>query len=419
MNARMTGRLSRLPIRFHELALVVAIIVVVILTAVLDTNHSYWQSPGENLRIIAKETAMIGIFSLGSAVVIIAGGIDLSAGSMIAFSGTICGTIMVLLVPKQMADAQPIGLGVIVAAIVGTLFVGFLVGTLHAWLIAIVRIPPFITTLGTLVGLRSLARVICSSVTDKMMDARNNQIVISDEHFRDLAIQVRNPIIIFLILAALLWLLLSRTVIGRHIYALGGNEQAARLSGIRTERVKWLAYCIGAMTASIAGILYIGDQTAAVPANLGQTYELYGIAAAVVGGCSLLGGSGTVLGTVLGVVFLEVVIYGVGMVIKQDADMYQGLVVGLVLVCTSAFSQFRQVAAPSQRVFPGILGAFTVVALAALVGTLTSIFASGTAAIITTIATFAVLAAVKVFEEQTRGQGAGVSEQGAGKTESG
>ncbi len=104
--------------------------------------------------------------------------------------------------------------------------------------------------------------------------------------------------------------MLSRTVVGRHVYALGGNEEAARLSGIRTERVKWLAYCIGAITASIAGILYIGDQTAAVPLNLGQGYELNAIAAAVVGGCSLPGGVGTIWGTVLGVLFLQVVIDG-------------------------------------------------------------------------------------------------------------
>ncbi|HEX3998765.1 MAG TPA: ABC transporter permease [Pirellulales bacterium] len=405
MSSRLPGRLGRLPIRFHELALLIAIVVVVILTNWLDSNHSYWNDPGESVRNIARETAMLGIFSLGAAVVIIVGGIDLSAGSMIAFSGTICGTLMVLMAPKEMANTAPLSTHVIVLAIVGTLFVGFLVGTLHAWLIAILKLPPFIVTLGTLVGLRSLARVICAQVTDTMLHARNNQIVITDERFRHLAVQVRNPIIIFLVLAVALSVLLSRTVVGRHIYALGGNEQAAKLSGIRTERVKWLAYCIGSMTAAIAGILYIGDQAVVSPANLGVSYELNAIAAAVVGGCSLVGGAGTILGTVLGVLFLQVVIYGVGMVIHEDADMYQGLVVGLVLVCTSAFSQFRQVAAPNQRVFPGPIGAFAVLALALLAGTLTSLFANQTAAISTTLGTLAVLAALKIWEGR-QGQGA-------------
>jgi ribose/xylose/arabinose/galactoside ABC-type transport system permease subunit len=400
MNSLLPGRLGRLPIRFHELALVVAIVVVVVLTTLLDSNRSYLRDPGANFTNIARETAMLGIFSLGAAVVIIAGGIDLSAGSMIAFSGTICATLMVLMAPDAMANSTPLGTGVIVLAILGTLFVGFLVGTLHAWLIAIVRLPPFIATLGTLVGLRSLARVICSQVTDTMLHARNNQILITDEHFRDLAIQVRNPIIIFLALAVLLWLMLSRTVVGRHIYALGGNEQAARLSGIRTERVKWLAYCIGSMTASIAGILYIGDQTAAVPSNLGQGYELNAIAAAVVGGCSLVGGAGTIWGTVLGVLFLQVVIYGVGTVIKQESDMYQGLVVGLVLICTSAFSQFREAAGAGKRIFPGPLGSIAILGLAILAGTLTALFTNKTAAISTTIVTLVVLASIKLWESR-------------------
>ncbi len=401
MNSRLRGRLGWLPIGFHELALVGAVVVVVTLTTLLDSNHSYWFEPGENFANIARSTAMLGIFSLGAAVVIIAGGIDLSAGSMIAFSGTICATLMVLMAPDAMANSTPLSAGVIVLAILGTLFVGFLVGSLHAWLIAIVRLPPFIATLGTLVGLRSLARVICSQVSESMLHARSSQIVINDEHFLELA-KLPSPVIIFLVLAVVLWLMLSRTVVGRHIYALGGNEQAARLSGIRTERVKWLAYCIGSMTAAVAGILYIGDQTAAVPLNLGQGYELNAIAAAVVGGCSLAGGAGTIWGTVLGVLFLQVVIYGVGTVIKQESDMYQGLVVGLVLICTSAFSQFRESSGPGKRLFPGPLGATAILALALLGGTLTSLVASKGVAISTAVALLAVLASIKIWENRER-----------------
>jgi ribose/xylose/arabinose/galactoside ABC-type transport system permease subunit len=418
MKGRLAGRLGRLPVGFQEVALVAAIVAVVVLTMLLDyPKHTYWNEPLTTAANIARRTAMLGIFSLGAAVVIISGGIDLSAGSMIAFSGTICATFMVLMAPEAMANSTPLGTNVIVLAILGTLFVGFLVGTLHAWLIAIVRLPPFIATLGTLVGLRSLARIICSHVTDTMLHARNNQILITDEHFRDLAIQVRNPIIIFLVLAVVLWLMLSRTVVGRHVYALGGNEQAARLSGIRTEGVKWLAYCIGSMTAAIAGILYIGDQSAAVPMNLGQGYELNAIAAAVVGGCSLAGGAGTIWGTVLGVLFLQVVIYGVGTVIKQEADMYQGLVVGLVLICTSAFSQFREASGPGKRLFPGPLGSTAVLALALLSGTLMSLVANKNVAISTTIATLAILAAFKIWESRVRGQGSGVRGQESGTSE--
>ena len=93
---------------------------------------------------------------------------------------------------------------------------------------------------------------------------------------------------------------MSRTVVGRHLHALGGNEQAARLSGIPTDRLKWLAYCLSAVLSSVAGILYISDSDAANPQTLGRGYELNAIAAAVVGGCSLQGGVGTIPGTVLG-----------------------------------------------------------------------------------------------------------------------
>ena len=98
---------------------------------------------------------------------------------------------------------------------------------------------------------------------------------------------------------------MSRTVTGRRLYALGGNETATRLSGIRTERLKWLAYCLSAMCSSIAGILYVGEQSVADPQSLGRGYELNAIAAAVVGGCSLQGGIGTIPGVMLGCLFLR------------------------------------------------------------------------------------------------------------------
>lgn len=371
----------RLPIRFHELGLIVAVIVVVALTAWLDSNHSYLDRDkvGEHLTIIARRSAMLGIFALGAAVVIISGGIDLSAGSMIAFSGTICATFMLMLNPDAIRNAQPLGSGVIVAAIAGTLAVGFLVGTLHAWLIAVVRLPPFIATLGTLVGLRSLARIICFQATAALLNAKNTQIPVFDEQFRSLSTNVLVPVTIVLVLAIAVWLMLNRTVVGRHLYAVGGNEEAARLSGIRTERVKWLAYCIGAMTAAIAGILYIGEQSVAEPNKLAVGYELDAIAAAVVGGCSLLGGVGTVPGVVLGVIFLQVVEHGVGTVIHGDAETYQGLVVGLVLICASVLSRFRETARPGRQLFPGMLGHFAILSLSLLAGLLVWIM-SGRAA---------------------------------------
>jgi ribose/xylose/arabinose/galactoside ABC-type transport system permease subunit len=362
-------------LRRTEAGLLFAIVVVALLTTALDTQHNYFYNPKASAIDIVRQTSMLGIFALGAAIVIISGGIDLSCGSVIAFSGGICATLMVLLAPEEMQHARPVGTGVIVLAITGTLVIGFLIGSLHAWLITVVGLPPFVATLATLVGLRSLARAIVEKVTAQMFKAVSPQVQIYDDSFRYLANSVYIPVILFAGLAALTWLLMSRTVVGRHLHALGGNEQAAHLSGIETDRLKWLAYCISAVLSSVAGILYICETSVADPQTLGQGYELNAIAAAVVGGCSLQGGVGTIPGTVLGVLFLRVIIDGVSKVIKSGADVYEGLIVGSVVVVAVAFSRVRQAGRLGKRFFGGPLGVVTVVnlslfaaALGALVG---------------------------------------------------
>ncbi len=361
--------------RRHEVGLLLAIVVVVIVTTLLDVQHNYLYNAERSAIDIARRTVMLGIFSLGAGLVIISGGIDLSAGSVIAFSGTICATLMLLLAPDAMVRAQPLGGWVIGSAIAGTLAVGFLIGSLHAWLITVVRVPPFVATLATLVGLRSLARAICANVTEAVIGGSSTQINIHDATVRNLANSVWIPVAIFIALAVLVWLLLSRTVIGRHLYAMGGNEQAARLSGIRTDRLKWLAYCTSAILSSIAGILYISEQSVAEPHTLGIGYELNAIAAAVVGGCSLQGGVGTVPGIVLGALFLRIVIDGIDKIIKTGADVYQGLIVGVVVVLAVAFSQ-REAGGSRTQLFAGGLGMVIIVVLSLLAGVAAALMTS-------------------------------------------
>jgi ribose/xylose/arabinose/galactoside ABC-type transport system permease subunit len=146
---------------------------------------------------------------------------------------------------------------------------------------------------------------------------------------------------VFVIVMIAVGVLMSRTVLGRHLYALGGNEDAARLSGIRTNMLKWFVYLLSAVLASIAGMIYIGDQGVAYPERLAVGYELNAIAAAVVGGCSLKGGAGTVTGTVLGVVFLRVVIDAVQKIIDVEANLYEGMIVGVVVILAVAVSRLR------------------------------------------------------------------------------
>lgn len=391
---------ARIRFRRNELGLLAVIFVVVAFTALVDSNHNYWFEPWSSAVDLARQTSLLGIFSLGAAVVIIAGGIDLSSGSLIAFSGTLCASLMVLLAPDRMQNALPLGLAVIALAIVATVFVGILIGSLHAWLITAVGLPPFIATLATLVGLRSLGRAICESVTESMFGGKSTQIQIYDSQFRYLATSVWIPVVIFLVLLLLIWVLLTRTVSGRHIYALGGNEQAALLSGIRTDRVKWLAYCIAALTSTIAGILYIGDQSVAEPQTLGRGYELNAIAAAVVGGCSLQGGVGSATGAALGALFLRVVIDGIAKIIKTGADVYEGLVVGLVVVLAVAVSHFRQETRTSNLTFPGALGAVALVALTLLIGTIAVLMTGNSSGFIGGAVILAFVVVVKLWQSR-------------------
>jgi ribose/xylose/arabinose/galactoside ABC-type transport system permease subunit len=385
-----------------ERGLILVILGVLVATALLDSNHSYWNDPWPSVVDIARQTALLGTFSLGAAVVIVSGGIDLSVGSMIAFAGTTCASVMVLLAPDEMRTAVPIGPPVISAAILTTIATGFLVGSLHTWLITVIGLPPFVATLATLVGLRSLGRALTEAVTAAKFGGKSTQIQIYDESFRYLATSVWIPVLLFVLLAGAIGFLLSRTVLGRHIYALGGNEAAARLAGIQTQKVRWVAYSIGAVTSALAGILYIAEQSVAEPQTLGRAYELNAIAAAVVGGCSLKGGVGTASGTVLGALFLRVVIDGISKVIKTGADVYEGLVVGLVVVTAVAFSQFGRVRGGSRELFAGALGGVTVVTLALVAGALAALMSVPAAGYFTAPSVLVLLAAVKLAEHRRR-----------------
>lgn len=366
-------------LRRSEGGLILAILVVIAVTTLLDSQHAYWTDPWPSAKNILRQAAMLGIFALGAAIVIISGGIDLSCGSVIAFSGSFCASLMVLLARQEMQSFQPVGIAVITVAIAGTLIMGLLIGSFHAWLITVVGLPPFVATLATLVGLRSLARVMVENVTQQALGHRSTQIQIFDKQFRFLATNLWIPVVLFIVLASLAWVMMSRTVVGRHLHALGGNEPAARLSGIPTDRLKWLAYCMGAVLSSLAGIIYIGATSVAEPQTLGAGYELNAIAAAVVGGCSLQGGVGTIPGTVLGVLFLRTVMDAVAKVIKSNADIYEGLIVGSVVVIAVALSQIRQAAKIRKRFFAGPLGLVTIINLSLFAGGLGALSVTETA----------------------------------------
>ncbi len=384
-----------------ELGLILATVAVI--GATMLVNRAYIDLPGRNAAEIIRQASLLGIFALGAAIVIISGGIDLSSGSMIAFGGSICGLIILLLSPldeRGSPQTNDIAWHVLALAIAGTLFVGFLIGTLHTWLITVVGLPPFVATLASLVGLRSLARILNQAVTRELGN-QSIKINIQDPTFGMLGSRWWIPLTVFLTLGAVAWLLMNRTVLGRHLYAMGGNEQAARLSGIRTDRLKWFAYCVGTMTASIAGILYAAEVGSADPQTLGRGYELNAIAAAVVGGCSLQGGVGLIPGVMLGVLFLRVVIDAVAKVIRAGSDDYEGLIVGFLVVLAVAFNEVRQRSGGERKqFFPGAIGVLSILILTLLAGTVATILVGSTFGNATALTALALFAAIAIAERR-------------------
>jgi ribose/xylose/arabinose/galactoside ABC-type transport system permease subunit len=235
-----------------------------------------------------------------------------------------------------------------------------------------------------------------------MTGANGSRIYVNDAFFEYLRNpdNVWLPMLVFALLAVFTWFIMSRTVLGRHLYALGGNEQATRLSGIKTENLKWAAYCFSALTASIAAIFYIAKVNAADPITQARGHELNAIAAAVVGGCSLAGGIGTIPGTVLGVIFLRVVIDAVAKTIKTNSDVYEGFIVGSIVVLAVTLTQARQLLASGQQLFAGMRGLCAIPTLVLISGLIALITLGPWVGLGTAVGLLVLLVGIKIAEVQ-------------------
>ncbi len=247
---------------------------------------------GANLQNMARLVGAYGIFSIGLGLVIITGGIDLSVGSVFALLG-------VLLSIMLTEWGWPGALAVI--AIIG---IAAALGALHGLLITQLRLQPFIVTLCGLLFYRGLARFIANDETKGFGSAQGF------ETLRDAAtgsvLGVPTPFIILIIISVIMWFVLHRSVYGRYLFAVGRNETAARYSGINSRRIIASAYIILGLLAGIASIIFAFYTNSISPSSHGNFFELYGIAAAVLGGCSLRGGEGSIIGILIGTALLQV-----------------------------------------------------------------------------------------------------------------
>lgn len=314
--------------RAPEWGLVAGIAAVLILIFCLNSSGSFFSPPSR--QTLLHQVALFGVLSVGAAVVIITGGIDLSVGSVVALSSIFSAKLLTEWLHSGSSAAAPPSSGVVALAIGATLLLGLAIGLGHAFMINRFGLPPFIATLATMAGLRSVAMLLC----------KNQSINVRFDSYRFLGRQAYWTLAIFVVVAASASVMMGATVLGRHLYALGGNEAAARLSGLPTRRLKAVAYGLSGMLAALAGVLFTGRVGQADP-RLGVAYELYAITAAVVGGCSLSGGVGSIRGTVLGLLLIQIVIKGTALVSPQgiDSSQIEGLVLGTVVVLAVAFNQ--------------------------------------------------------------------------------
>jgi ribose transport system permease protein len=292
-----------------------------------------------NLQQMAFQVALLSIFAIGETIVIISGGIDLSLGSLIAFSGM----MLAFLVNKF--DTRMFTGGAIALAIAMTLLASWLIGAVHTVLIQRVKLPAFVVTLTSLLVLRSQSLVM----------NHHQQIPVDQEKFplfnwltngklfASASYAIPIPVILMILIAVAAHLVLAKTRMGRYLYSVGSNEQATLLSGVNVFKVKLFAYGTSALLGGIAGLLYMGYGGQGDP-SAGASYELDAVAAAVVGGASLAGGQGSVMGTVLGACLLNAILSVILLTLDQP-DIWRGTIVGgvlLVAVLATAFQQRKR-----------------------------------------------------------------------------
>jgi ribose transport system permease protein len=252
----------------------------------------------------ARQISMLGIYAIGIGFVIIAGGIDLSIGSVIGLTGVLI---------AKLSSNQPGGLGYPLWMGIGVgLLVAVLIGLGQGLLITRLKLQPFIVTLGGMLLIRGVSQTVVQGGTlslggSPLLGLANGGLLsVNGDPL------VPYPLVIFLIVIGIATYVLHFTVLGRYVYAIGGNRDAAEYSGINVKKVETLTYVISAGLAGVAGVCYaayIGQMSQQV----GIAYELYAIAAAVLGGCSLRGGEGTVLGVIIGSAIMRVIDNGINM----------------------------------------------------------------------------------------------------------
>jgi ribose transport system permease protein len=284
----------------------------------------------DNLRNILRQYSVPAILAVGQTLVIVSAGIDLSVASTAALSGSVMGVMY-----AHEGYPEPVALLMGLAA-------GFAVGAINGFVITKWRVPDFIATLGAFTAVRGMALLVTDGLPvpdyTKAQEGRTVPETVTTLG-ADSVFGIPLIAVVAGVCALIGWFILSRTTLGRSAYAIGGNREAARVSGIRVERVKWSIYVFSGLMAAIAGFMLTGRQGSA-NALMGEGMELQSIAAVVVGGTNLFGGEGTIGGTIIGVLIIGVLNNGLN--ILGVADFWQRVVNGSIIVAVVALDQWRR-----------------------------------------------------------------------------
>lgn len=288
-----------------------------------------------NLQILTKHVAITAILSIGMTFVVLTGGIDLSVGSVAGLAGMVLGYLLTQGITFAGSTHYLPAIVCVLIAIV----ISLLVGLLNGWLVSKAGVAPFIATLGTLYVARGTALLISNGRTFPDLGgqaARGNMGFTSLGQAFFLGLPM--PVWIMLVLFIVAVVIARKTPLGRHIYAVGGNERAARLAGIRVPVVQLFTYVASALCAALVGLIIASQLEAAHPAT-GESFELTAIAAVVLGGTSLMGGRGSVTGSLLGACVIGVL--SDGLVMLGVSEFWQMVIKGAVIILAVAIDQLQ------------------------------------------------------------------------------
>ena len=309
---------------FRELSVIIAIVIMCVIFGAL--NPVYVSIA--NIVDILDQAILYGLMGLGIMLPIITSGIDISVGSMLAMSGCIVAKLAVA------------GVNPVLCMLVG-LLVGFAAGAVNGLLISKMKLQPFIATMGTQSAFRGLAYIITEGypvlgVPDSYRNMLNVK-VLGD---------IRISALVFLAWAIIVYILLKKTRLGTYIYAVGGNMEAARLSGVRVEFVQTMAYAIGMLGTALAGLIQVAKLGTGDPTT-GNGWEMNAIAAAAIGGTSMAGGRGNPWGTVLGAILFSGL--KIGLIVMNVNTYWQYVATGLVIIVAAYVEIFQTMIASKKK----------------------------------------------------------------------